>query len=138
MEQKIKTLKFIHLAITAGVAAAYYIIGDLNSLDKLSIPEINSSSIVYLLIPIAAILLSTILFKSQLRNIDSKISMEEKFPIYQTASVIRWAILEGGAFMILILKPELILSGIILIIYLAFLRPTEDKIQHDLNVFTQK
>jgi hypothetical protein len=89
---------------------------------------------VYAVIPFFAILLSNFLFKSFLKKVDQDLSFEEKLPTYQTASVIRWGILEGAAFIILFLKPEFVLFGVLVIVYLVFLRPTEDKIASDLQV----
>ncbi|MTH16505.1 MFS transporter [Flavobacterium sp. LC2016-01] len=132
MSEKIKTLQIIHLAICAGTIIAYYIIGDL-SIEKLRIPSIDTSSAVYILIPVLAFVLSSFLFKSQLKQINPKLKLEEKFPIYQTASILRWAVLEGAAFLILILKPDFILFGILILIYLIFLRPTAERIDNDLS-----
>lgn len=132
MSEKIKTLQIIHLGICAGTIVAYYILGDL-SIEKLQIPTIDSSSIIYVAIPVVAFVLSTFLFKSQLKQINPKLKLEEKFPIYQTASIMRWAVLEGAAFLILILKPDFILFGILILIYLIFLRPTAERIDNDLS-----
>ena len=132
MTEKIKTLQIIHLAVCAGTILAYFLLGEL-SIEKLkNIPVIDSSSIVYVFIPILAFVLSTFLFKSQLKQIDPKLKTEDKLPIYQTASIMRWAVLEGAAFLILFLKPDFILFGILIIIYLIFLRPTEERINNDL------
>ena len=132
MTEKIKALQIIHLAICAGTIIAYYIIGDL-SLEKLNIPAIDSNSVLYLAIPILAFVLSSILFKAQLKQIDPKLKLEDKLPVYQTASIMRWAVLEGAAFLILLIKPEFILFGILLIAYLLYLRPTEERITNDLS-----
>ncbi|WPO76965.1 MFS transporter [Flavobacterium sp. KACC 22761] len=134
MSEKIKTLQIIHLGICAGTIVAYYILGDL-SIEKLRIPNIDSSSIIYVAIPVVAFVLSTFLFKSQLKQINPKLKLEEKFPIYQTASIMRWAVLEGAAFLILILKPDFILFGILILIYLIFLRPTAERIDNDLSEY---
>lgn len=132
MTEKIKTLQIIHLAVCAGTILAYFLLGEL-SIEKLkNIPVIDSSSIVYVFIPILAFVLSTFLFKSQLKQIDPKLKTEDKLPIYQTASIMRWAVLEGAAFLILFLKPDFILFGILIIIYLIFLRPTAERINNDL------
>ncbi|OXB03891.1 MFS transporter [Flavobacterium plurextorum] len=132
MTEKIKTLQIIHLAVCAGTILAYFLLGEL-SIEKLkNIPVIDSSSIVYVFIPILAFVLSTFLFKSQLKQIDPKLKTEDKLPVYQTASIMRWAVLEGAAFLILFLKPDFILFGILIIIYLIFLRPTAEKINNDL------
>ena len=71
------------------------------------------------------------MFKSQLKQVESQANLEEKLPVYQTASIIRWAILEGAAFLILFIKPDLLIFGILLILYLVYLRPTEEKIIND-------
>jgi hypothetical protein len=132
MTEKIKTLKTIHLAICAGVIITYFMLGDFSN-KTLKIPTLDSSSIIYAAIPFLAILLSNFLFKSFLKKTDQNLSLEEKLPTYQTACVIRWGILEGAAFILLFLKPEFILFGVLLIAYLIFLRPTEDKITSDLQ-----
>ncbi|WP_026730412.1 hypothetical protein [Flavobacterium denitrificans] len=132
MSDKIKTLQIIHLGVCAGTIVAYYILGDI-SIEKLQIPAIDSSSVIYVLIPVFAFVLSSFLFKSQLKQINPKLKLEEKFPIYQTASIMRWAVLEGAAFLILILKPDFILFGILILIYLIFLRPTAERIDNDLS-----
>ena len=53
---------------------------------------------------------------------------------YQTASIVRWAILEGGAFLILFLKPELAIFGLLLILYLFLVKPTKEKIEAELDI----
>lgn len=132
MTEKIKTLQFIHFGICAGTIIVYFIVGDL-SFETLNIPAIDSTSILYLVIPVLAFVLSSILFKVQLKQINPKLKLEDKFPIYQTASIMRWAVLEGAAFLILFLKPEFIIFGILLIVYLLYLRPTEERITNDLS-----
>lgn len=132
MTEKIKTLQIIHLGVCAGTIIAYFIIGDI-SLETLNIPSIDSNSILYLIIPVLAFVTSSILFKAQLKQIDPKLKLEDKLPVYQTASIMRWAVLEGANFLILILKPEFIIFGLLLIVYLIFLRPTEERITNDLS-----
>ena len=96
MQEKLKTLKIIHLAICAGTILAYIVLGQITSLDALKLPTIDNDSIVYLLIPFAAFSVSNLLFKMQLKKVNPKASVEENLPVYQTASIIRWAILEGA------------------------------------------
>lgn len=133
MTEKIKTLQIIHFAICAGTILVYFFIGEV-SIEKLkTIPTIDSTSAVYIFIPVFAFVLSTFLFRSQLKQIDPKLNIEGKLPIYQAASIMRWAVLEGAAFLLLFLKPDFILFGILIIIYLIFLRPTEEKINSDLS-----
>ena len=131
MTEKLKTIKTIHLAICAGVIIAYFMIGNLSSLENLKMPSIDKASVIYLLIPISSIFLSNLLYKSQVNNIDSKLKLEEKIPFYQTASIISLAILEGAAFLILFLKPDFLIFGILIIVYIIFLRPTETQFRKD-------
>lgn len=133
MEEKLKTIKIIHFAICAGLILAYYFLNELNSIDELFMPQINSSDYFYLLIPIIAYLLSNFLFKSKLKNIDPKLNIEEKYPFYQTALLIRWAVLEGAAFLILFVKRDFMVFGILIVLYLVFIRPTETRMKMDLN-----
>ncbi len=132
MNEKIKTLKTIHLAICAGIIVAYFMIGNF-SMESLTIKSIDSSEIVYVVIPILAFVLSNFLFKSQLKQANSKLKLEDNLPIYQTASIIRWAILEGAVFFILFVSPKFQLLGILIILYLAYLRPTEERMNNDLQ-----
>ena len=131
MTEKLKTIKIIHLAISAGIIIAYFIIGDLTSLEKFKIPSIDKESIIYLIIPVASVFLSNFLYKSQKNNIDSKLLLEEKIPFYQTASITRLAVLEGAAFLILILKPDFLIFGILIIVYIIYIRPTETQFRED-------
>ncbi len=130
MKEKIKALQTIHLAICGGVIIAYATIGKF-SIETLKIKTIDSSEIVYVLIPVMAFVLSNFLFKMQLKQVSPKQDLLEKLPVYQTASIIRWAILEWAAFVLLILKPDFMVLGILIIVYLLFLRPAEDKITVD-------
>jgi hypothetical protein len=74
------------------------------------------------------------MYKNGISKIDSSLSLENKFGVYQTSSIIRWAILEGAAFVLLFLKPDFFVFGIIIIIYLVTIRPTEDKVNIDLDL----
>ncbi len=125
MNQKIKTLKIIHLVLIAGVTLAYFLIGDFKNILNL---EIDNSSLIYSFIPALAYVLSNFMFNNTLKNIKKDSSNEEKFAIYQSASIIKWAIIEGACFLILFLKPDFILFGVILLFYMILLAPKEEKI----------
>lgn len=127
MNEKIKVLQIIHLGICAGTIVAYLFVAEL-SVESLNIQSIDPSEMIYFSIPILAFFLSNFLFKSQLKQADTKLKLEENLPIYQTASIVRWAVLEFAALLILFLKQDLLLLGILIILYLIFLRPTEDRI----------
>lgn len=132
MNQKLKTLQIIHLSICAGVILGYVILGDFSP-EVLQMPIVDSNSIIYAIIPLIAFVFSNFIFRSQINKIDVKVSFDEQFPLYQTASIVRWAILEGAAFVLLILKKDFILFGILLIVYLLLLFPSEFKVKSDLE-----
>lgn len=135
MTEKFKTIKIIHLALCAGTILGYIFIGDLLSFDNIEMPNIDSESMVYLIIPIAAIFLSNFLYKNQINSTDKNSTTDQKFGSYQTATIIRLAILEGATFAILFLRPDFIIFGILLIGYMLFLRPTENKFRQDFDIY---
>lgn len=132
MKDKIRTLKFIHLGICGGTLLIYVVLGNI-SLETLNFPSINSSSNYFLAIPLIAFVLGNFLFRSQLKKVDRNKSLEENLGIYQTASLIRLAILEGAAFLILLMAPEYLLFGIFVIIYMIYLMPSEARMKADLQ-----
>ena len=131
MDQKIKTLKIIHLALVAGVALAFTFLGNFKTMFNM---VIDNSSLLYAFIPAIAYVASNFMFKNMLRKVQKDASNEEKFAIYQTASIARWAIIEGACFLILILKPDFLLLGVILLIYLILLTPKETQIVETLGI----
>ncbi|TYQ00397.1 hypothetical protein C7447_1011010 [Tenacibaculum adriaticum] len=131
MNQKIKTLKIIHLALVGGVTLTYFLIGDFKNILNL---EIDNSSLVYSFIPAIAYVMSNFMFKNILNNIKKDGSIDEKFAVYQSASIIKWAILEGACFIILFLKPDFILFGVVVLIYMILLAPKEHQILETLNI----
>ncbi|SNQ42278.1 MFS transporter [Cellulophaga lytica] len=131
MDQKIKTLKIIHLAITFGIVAIYFTLGDITALKSFKVPALDASSVVFLALPLIAVFASNFVFKNTLKQAKDIKELEDKFGVYQTASIIRWAILEGAAFIILFLKPDFMLFGLLIILYMVFLSPTLDKMKND-------
>ena len=131
MNERLKTLKIIHIALCVGVTMTYFFLGNLQTLDFLTIPKIDTSSYIYLLIPMSAIFLGNMVYKQQLKNVDAGLKPEERVGVYQTASIIRWAMLEGAAFLVLFLKKELILIGLFVILYMVFTKPSEEGMKRD-------
>ncbi|MCL5127189.1 MULTISPECIES: MFS transporter [unclassified Algibacter] len=132
MEEKLKVIKIIHLALCAGLVMAYILVGNVTSIN-FNMPPLSQSNIIYVLIPVIAYVFSNFMFKTQLKNADRKLKPEDNMALYQTASIIRWAILEGAAFIILFLNKDFVLFGILIIIYLALIHPTEDRVKTDLT-----
>ena len=134
MKEKMKTIKTIHIALVLGITMAYFILGNMQTLDFLKIPKMESSMFIYLLMPLASIILGNFLYKQQLKNANANLALEEKMGYYQTASLIRWAMIEGAAFFILLVKNELLIIGLILILYMVFLKPSEEAMKRDFQM----
>ncbi|WP_159018755.1 MFS transporter [Algibacter sp. L3A6] len=132
MEEKLKVTKMINIALCSGLVMAYIFIGDVTSI-SFNMPALSQSNIIYVLIPITAYIFSNFMFKTQLKAADKTLKPEANMAVYQTASIVRWAILEGAAFLILFLNKDFILFGILIILYLALIHPTEDRVKTDLT-----
>ena len=63
MKEKFQVIKTIHLCLVFGILLAYFFIGELESLNFLNFNQIDSSNLVYLLIPVIAIILGNYLYK---------------------------------------------------------------------------
>ncbi|MEL0651743.1 MFS transporter [Algibacter sp. TI.3.09] len=129
MEEKLKVTKMIHIALCSGLVMAYIFIGDVS----FNMPALSQSNIIYVLIPIIAYIFSNFMFKTQLKAADKTLKPEANMAVYQTASIVRWAILEGAAFLILFLNKDFVLFGILIILYLALIHPTEHRVKTDLT-----
>ncbi len=131
MEQHLKSLKILHFAFSAGATMAYLFVGDILNIRA---PKFEGEIMYYIFIPAIAVLASNFIFKNAISKIEAKKTISEKMSAYKTASIIRWAILEGAAFFILFVKPELVLFGVLLLLYLFLVKPTKEKIETELNI----
>ncbi|MEL7268605.1 MAG: MFS transporter [Bacteroidota bacterium] len=134
MKDKFAPIKTIHFALCTGAALVYFLLGEVYKLDFLDLPEIDTTTLIYLIVPFSALFASNFMYKNILRKVDPKLPMESRIGTYQTAVIVRLAILEGAAFAILFLKKELLVIGLFLVIYMAFLRPSEDAMKRDFHL----
>ncbi|NJB69717.1 hypothetical protein GGR42_000179 [Saonia flava] len=136
----LQTLSMLHLGLFTGLVAftgfAYYT-GD--SLKTESYP--NGDVFLYL-VPIGAIVgyfFSQFMFQKMVGNIPQKRPLQSKLARYQSASLIKYAILEAPAFLALFAflqdSHALYLTIVVsLIVYFFTQRPTEDKIKKHLHL----
>ena len=120
MKERFKAFKTIHIALCLGVTLAYFFVGDLQSLKFLNLPNLDATTFIYLLIPVAAIFLGNLLFRQQLQNVDKNLNLEDQLGAYQTASIIRWALLEGAAFFYSLCKTRIYIDWVILVVISGF------------------
>lgn len=132
MKEDLKALKIIHMAISTGTILIYIVMVSL-SIVGLKIPSFDQGNLIFLALTIVALFLSYSAFKFHLKRVDLKASLAEQFPIYRLASIYRWGILEGVAILIILFKPDLMIFGILIIINLVFLGPSEERMKTDLR-----
>lgn len=92
------------------------------------------------LIEVIAILLAKMLFKRKLRKINqNNLALNKKLEAYRGANITRWAILEGGALIVIVLflltNQFLILFIVLALLFIFYTtRPTAPNIATDLEV----
>ena len=113
MKEKFRTFVIIYVALLSGIILFALLT---KAIDLETIFQIQDEELPYLFIPVAAIMLSESLFTKVMKQIDKKRTDEDtRLGIYQTASIIRWAILEGAA-MLCILLPGIPAINILIIV----------------------
>ena len=88
---------------------------------------------------LGALVLNGFIFKILLKGVSANKSLKDKLTTYQTASLMRYALLEGPALFAVIVfsftnNVFYLVLGAILIAYLFLLRPSINKIVADLNL----
>jgi DMSO reductase anchor subunit len=133
MQSPLKTLQIVHMALVTGVTMAYIVIGQINSLEFFNISKLNNTSLLVVLGVVMVALISNLIYNQVLMQISKTATNQEQFAKYQTANIIRLAVLEGTALLILFLQNDVLFMGLLLIVYMILLRPTENRMKHDLN-----
>lgn len=143
-EKFMRTQTIIHLGISFGVLA----FGIFSYLDigESFINYSNTDDMFLYILPSLALLCvfgGNYLFQQKLNDISQKNTLREKLAEYQTASIIKYALIEAPAFLgIFLFQNEgnlvyLFVSGS-LIIYLLIQKPTRLKIETDLNLYGEQ
>lgn len=133
MKAKLKNIQGLHTAICLAILIAYGMLGNITSFESVTSLRLDPTSVISLVGLLLSIRFSQYLYKRQLKNINAQQRLEEKILLYQTASIIRWAIIEAAAFLILFLDPNFILFGVFILLYLLWIRPTEDQFRKDVE-----
>jgi|TARA_R110002049_G_scaffold329_11_gene1858 membrane protein insertase Oxa1/YidC/SpoIIIJ len=133
------SLSIIHAALTIGVllfTIVLFIMGN-----DLILGFTSDESIFIYIVPIVAMISyfgSQYLFNKQLANVVNRNTFKEKLMLYQQACIIRFAFLEGAAFLssvsfMLTNNVFYLVISLLLILYLIKLRPTKKKVMGDLS-----
>ena len=144
-ESFLKSISIIHLALLAG-QVIFAIVAYAQSI-KVFFGISYMDDVFMYIVPLAAIggfIAGYSIFKKQLAAIRSKNSLGEKIIAYQTALIIRYALLEGPCLLAVWAYLNnnnlfyLMVAGL-LIVYFIFLRPTMEKVENDLDLnFNEK
>ena len=136
----IKTISIIHLALMSGLLLFGTYVYLQNNEWELILS--NSNDIFFFIVPVLAIsgiLLGNYLYKKQIDTLSNNNSLKGKLVGFQTASLIKYALIEGPAFLGIRVSMNngnllylIISTG--LIAYFFTQRPTREKIERDLNL----
>jgi hypothetical protein len=91
------------------------------------------------LLAVVSLVAGQLIFKNWLARISNEIFLKEKIKGYQSATIIRFALLEGSAlfaivaFILSLNMLFLIIAGV-LIVYFGFLKPTKPRTETDLKL----
>ncbi len=132
MKQQFKTLQIIHLAICAGPIVFFFIATDLKKFELL--PNITNDNLLIAIIPLIAFILGNYIFRTRIAKINLYDASLMKFQKFQEISIIRWALFEGSAFVVLVLAPELSSLALFVVLYLIFTRPSAQNISDLLKI----
>jgi hypothetical protein len=144
-ENFVKSISIIHLALLAG-QVIFAIVAYAQSVKVFFGVHYMDDAFMYI-VPLAAIggfIAGYTIFKKQLAAIHTKKSLGEKIIGYQTALIIRYALIEGPCLLAIVaymLNNNLFYLGVagLLILYFIFLRPTMEKVENDLDLnFNEK
>ena len=122
IKEKYTIIRIIYFALLSGITLVFLFTQDVN---LETIEKIPKDQYIYLLIPIVAIIISQMFFEYNVKRLKTK--DQNKFAEYQSAYLIRWAILEAAAFISIFYLQAPQINVIIIIAYFILIYPTFDK-----------
>ena len=139
VKEQIKTLKIIYSALIIGVLvfATYVYFSFKNPMYKFDVNDMFS--FVVPVLAISGIFISSFLYKSMLNKIDTNDSLQSKFAKYQTATLLKGAMLEGPALLAsvasLLTNNAIYLIVVIVMLFIMYLKfPTFEKFKSEVTL----
>lgn len=136
----LKTLALLHLAFTIASFALSLII--LFVLDNYIVFNIENLDSVYYILPIVAltiVYMSSVVFKNLIKSVNKNQALKDKLAKYQTASIVKYAMIEGPAVLCSVLA--LITGQLVFIViawciigYLYLAKPSDESVIKDLKL----
>ena len=142
-QPQFKTLQIITFALCGGVALFLAVTFLIIKRELTLLPDGEETPVlnyIALAMAVASVLLSNVLFQAALAKIDTGLPLNKKFPMYTSAYIVRFALLEGaGLFnvVVFLLSGALInafIAGVLIVLMLT-LRPQRQKTIDDLKVY---
>ena len=136
----IQTLTLIHIALVIGVLIFTTVVYNITKDWRL---DFNIKADVITVLPLVlatgGIFIGAFFYKSRMKALVNKSSLKEKLMGFQTASIVKFAMLEGPILFCIVvgmLTHNLVylLLAVMLILYFISLRPTKVKVEKDLNL----
>ena len=122
---KLKTLKTIHITLCS-IFILSYIVGGNFSVENISSLNVDINLFISVGVTIYSIFFGLFLYKINKKKFENnKTSSRSDFEF--TYHLIRYSLLTGGGWLILILTPNNLIFGLIILIYLISLAPKESK-----------
>ena len=134
----LRTFNLIHLALVAGLVVPGLMMYLQTKNQELSFNY--SGDVMFFVVPamaIGGILAGKYLYKNIINGLVSKNTLKEKLNGFQTASVIKYALLEGPALLGIVAFMDegnqyFLIISLFLVLWLIAQRPTRDKVERDL------
>lgn len=129
-----KSLNIIHLALVVG-CTLFFIIVNFVLRDHFNVPTFEAGdvfTIPAIILILLAVFGSPFVFMRAISTVAEDASLDEKMTRYRTASIIKWALIEGPCLFLIVctlLSPSLFYIGasFILIFLLIMNRPSKEK-----------
>lgn len=134
----LKTIRIIHIALVAGVLMFGFVMFSITENQKMDLSY--TGDVMFFVVPImaiAGIFVGNYIYGNHIKGLASKNTLREKLAGFQTASIIKYALLEGPALLGLVAfmndgNQYFLIISLFLLGWLILQRPTRDKIERDL------
>ncbi len=138
----LRSIQIVHLALIIGVTL-FMVISFVNNANRLALlpDDETHMTLVYVACGMAvlSVIVSSALYNNLLGKIDTSSPLSQKLPQYFSASITRWALLEGAALfnvVVFLLSGSLLNVGlaILLLALMGNLRPSRQKVTDELKI----
>ena len=136
----VKTISIIHFALLGGIIMFGAFVYFQNNNWILNIE--NTEDIFLMVVPLtilAGVLMGSIIYRKKVNSLKDRQSLKEKLTGFQEALILKYALIEGPAFLSIVAAMltgnslYLIISGV-LVLYMLSLKPTQRKIEQGLEL----